>query len=117
MARILTALAFVLVSITASAQPAPFPTPVEGDFVARTRIDEWEFFRKEWWNPVVIDMPVLSAKERLAVEPALHGPPGRKLEDILGFAIEGGDLATGEDSLESLKRFYRLYPQFGRIVF
>ena len=35
MARILIAVCFLVISVSASAQPAPFPTPVEGDFVAR----------------------------------------------------------------------------------
>src|SRR5688500_5213012 len=35
MARILLAVSFLTITVTAFAQPATFPTPVEGDFVAR----------------------------------------------------------------------------------
>ena len=35
MARTITAFLFLFLASIAHAQPAPFPTPVEGDFVAR----------------------------------------------------------------------------------
>ena len=77
---------------------------------AQSQLEEiattWTFFSTPN-NPLVIDLPVLSARERLTLE-AL-GMPGPGMD----YPLSGSNLA--DDPMESFKRFYRVFPHFSRV--
>jgi hypothetical protein len=57
--------------------------------------------------PLLLDMPVISTRERLTLE--AHG--GKSAEMNYDFPIS----KLGEDPIESFKRFYRVFPHFSRV--
>ena len=69
-------------------------------------IEEWEFYSTPD-HPLRLDMPALSALERLCMESS-NDP--RK---ALGFELPKTEMK--EDPYESFKRFYRVFPHFSRV--
>lgn len=78
--------------------------------VENTEIDQalngWEF-RSSPSSPLVLDLPALSAMERLTLE------QGDLSEEDLGFKLPKSLLK--EDAFESFKKYYRVFPQFARV--
>ncbi|HNX76342.1 MAG TPA: hypothetical protein PLM07_17525 [Candidatus Rifleibacterium sp.] len=68
--------------------------------------DGWEF-RSSPSNPLILDLPALSALERLTLE------KGEASEESLGFKLPKSLLQ--ENAFESFRKFYRVFPQFARI--
>ena len=52
----------------------------------------WQFANLDWSKPKIIDVPVLSTKERLSLQEHLPGEEdaGEALFDALGYELEGG---------------------------
>ena len=86
-------------------------------FLARVDVRSWPYCWSEWWVPRVLDMPVLSARERLLLESRLHDDGIAKAEDVLEFALPDLALARNMDVLVMLREYYRHYPQFGRVSY
>lgn len=84
-------------------------------FLARNALKSWDFYRSDWWLPRVIDMPLLSTRERLVLERGLHDAATTSVRDMLGFDLPNGALVSSTDVLEMCRRFYRLYPQFAKV--
>lgn len=94
-----------------------YPEGDPRDFLEEARIRAWRFYEERWWRPTVIEMPILSALERLRVEQQMHAPGIENFGRALGFALPPGDLSRQADLLPLFRRFYRFYPQFGRVSF
>lgn len=72
-------------------------------------------FNLDWHNPVQIDVPMLSMKERLKLDRHLPTRDPKKLARCLGYNIDEGP----KKSLVKLSQyisFYRYYPLFGKIA-
>ncbi|MFH2122757.1 MAG: O-methyltransferase [Pseudomonadota bacterium] len=80
---------------------------VESDDAAvESVLDNWEF-KSNPQHPLVIDLPALSALERLTME------ANETSEDDLGFKLPKSDLK--EDPFLSFQKYYRIFPQFARV--
>ena len=86
-----------------------------GDFYSETKIEEWEYFSNGWGEVMNIDLPVLSARERLFVEQML--PDGRynDIVDKLGYYI-GESENESELKMKNFMQLYRAMPWFGKMV-
>jgi hypothetical protein len=69
-------------------------------------VRSWEFYSTPE-EPLCLDMPILSTRERLALEAASN-----PLE-ILNFKLP--DSSMGVDPLQSFQRYYRVLPHFSRV--
>ena len=86
-------------------------------FIADSRLDQWPYSNLEWAPPMPINMPALSAKERmkldecLPIEEGTVNNPADHLKKHLGFRPGADD---GE--LANYAKYYRQYPHFSRVV-
>ena len=80
------------------------------DLVERVFAD-WEFSNLAWDPPQLIDLPVLSTKERLHLQHLLpsNAAAGRRLREKLGYRIHRGIPKT-EAALEQYAAFHRYSP-------
>lgn len=77
----------------------------------------WKYFNLDWGEPTKINVPTLSVKERLALDPALPCATDSvfQLKRKLSFEL-------GESELESVTHlrqyadFYRFYPYFSKVT-
>ena len=83
----------------------------------RQAFQDWEFANLDWSPPKIIDVPVLSTKERLFLEDKLpcDEPAGETLLRELGYRIAGTREGT-RTQLEQYANFHRHYPHFIRAV-
>lgn len=76
------------------------------------------FFTAKWnQDPMQIDMPILTPKERMhlgKIMPVIKSP-GKRLSKRLGFSIDP-DRKTAEAEMEMYNQFYRYYPMFARVA-
>lgn len=81
----------------------------------RNAFKDLPFKNLTWKDPVVIDVPVLSTKERLHLEQYLPCTrnAGRSLTTRLGYLIDGNQRKT-ERKLKKYAEFHRFYPYFMR---
>jgi hypothetical protein len=84
-------------------------------FLKKTGIGSWDLFIGEQPDPIPIDVPVLSVRERLFVDSRLPTQKGDKISRALGFQI-GDDPEKWAAMLDSYARFYRHLPYFSRVV-
>ena len=72
---------------------------------------DWEFANLTWDRPRLIDMPVLSTKERLHLQHLLpsSAATGRKLRQAMGYLIDD-DISKTETALEQYAAFHRYSP-------
>jgi len=82
-----------------------FIAPSQGDEVEDV-LKNWSFFSAPT-NAHVLDMPTLSARERLQLEQSAD------LKSCLNYKLPESDLK--KDPLETFKSFYRVYPYFARV--
>ena len=77
----------------------------------------WNFANLDWREPKVIDVPILSTKERLLLQEKLpcSGNAGKTLFEALGYKLGGGENGTVRQ-LEQYAQFHRYYPYFIRAV-
>lgn len=78
---------------------------------------DWEFANFNWGTPTLIDVPVLSTKERLHLQRflPLRSMTGNTLRHVLGYKIDKGARKT-EASLEMYAKFHKCSPYFLRGV-
>jgi hypothetical protein len=69
-------------------------------------VKSWKFYSTPV-DPLVLDMPVLSARERLTLE----AHQGRNAD--MNYALP--ESKFGEDPVDSFKRFYRVFPHFTKV--
>jgi hypothetical protein len=79
--------------------------------------DGWAFANLTWANPTLIDIPDLSAKERLHLQQYLPctTSPGATLRAKLGHLVQE-DIQTTEAALNQYATFHRYFPYFLRGV-
>jgi len=86
-------------------------------FVDDSRLALWPFANLEWLPPHSIDMPALSAKERMKLDECLpvdkNSPasPAETLVNHLGFRPGA---ANGE--LSNYAKYYRQFPHFSKVI-
>lgn len=83
------------------------------EFRKASRLEHWPFSQLSWGEPQTIELPVLSAKERHALE--RHQPNAnlaRVLKELGGMI--GSDGIT-HSAVHSFLKFYRVYPEFVRV--
>lgn len=78
----------------------------------------WQFANLEWAAPRIIDVPVLSTKERLHLAkylPSSDADVGRKLHRVLGYSVDKGE-APSITKMEQYAAYHRYSPYFIRAV-
>ena len=77
--------------------------------------DDWEFLNLNWKDPLTIDVPILSIKERLHLEKELptRDATGHALSDALEYKIEEDDVHL--EQLKQYEQFHQYYPYFARV--
>lgn len=87
------------------------------EFIANSRLDKWPFSNLEWAPPMLINMPALSAKERmkldecLPIDESVVNSPADYLKSHLGF-VPG----MNDGQLSNYAKYYRQYPHFSRVI-
>lgn len=92
-------------------------------FFANSRIENFQFKNIDWSDPIHINVPSLSARERMVIDAELpinletvgEVSIGEYLKTKLGFApcsIE--TMEEGLKTLENYAMFYRIYPSFAK---
>ena len=91
--------------------------PREEESIVRPAFDGWALANLDWSDPKVIDVPILSTKERLSLQDRLpcEVDSGKTLFEALGYELEGGEKRT-KQQLEQYSQFHRYYPYFMRAV-
>ncbi|MGB8261644.1 MAG: O-methyltransferase [Terracidiphilus sp.] len=88
----------------------------QGKFLAETRLEHWPFRCNGWDNIRSISVPQLSAKERLHLESMLPGETeAANIIGALGYYV-GDSASEGEKLMANFIDYYRLYPQYSRVV-
>lgn len=77
----------------------------------------WKYINSSWQNPMKIDVPTLSLKERLTLNQALPVKTNsvKMLKRKLGFEIGDSD-EEYERQLRQYADFYKYYPYFSQVV-
>ena len=90
----------------------------EDKSMVREAFDGWPFANLDWSEPKVIDVPILSTKERLCLQDRLpcDGNAGETLFEALGYELEEGEEGKERTKrqLEQYAEFHRYYPYFIR---
>ena len=81
----------------------------------RETFADWKFADLTWGPPMLIDVPVLSTKERLRLQPLLPEMSAHELCDELGYMI-GCDKDDTKKKMEQYASFHRQVPYFLRGV-
>ena len=90
-------------------------------FLGNSRINHWKFSNLTWSAPLVISVPALSTKERIALDSALPINQTANAADILveklGYCpSESGEEEATKLLLTNYSHYYRAYPYFSRVV-
>ncbi len=80
----------------------------EADFFEKTGIDDWIFAKAKWSDPLLIDVPELSVKERIQLDAMLPHHTRGDIYSSLNF--------IKKDKIDNYICYYRHYPLFGKIV-
>jgi hypothetical protein len=85
-------------------------------FFEKTRLRHWPYANLDWSSaPKSISVPDLSLRERLRLESMMPSATSEDLMAELGYWIADSQHLT-KDMLESFKNYYRLLPQYSRVV-
>lgn len=87
----------------------------EETFFARTGLRDWDLALNSSLDPIPIDVPSLSVRERLFVDARLPELDGKRMTEALGFLC-ADDEDDSAQLLDSYRLFYRHLPYFSRIV-
>lgn len=84
-------------------------------FLNQTGIRKWSLRLPSNNAPIEINIPALSARERMALDPLLPSGTASRLSSRMGFEC-GRDRESSLAMLRSYKKFYRHLPLFTRVV-
>jgi hypothetical protein len=82
------------------------------EFRESSRLSHWPFAALDWACPIEIDLPVLSLRERMALEKTQPEGSVADARSILGDAVNPQGIPP--KAVQSFAKFYRLYPEFVR---
>lgn len=83
-----------------------------GEFPTSSRISHWPFAMLDWKYPIEIDLPVLSLRERMALEKIQPNGTVHDAMNELGEVINPQGIPP--QAVTSFAKFYRIYPEFVR---
>lgn len=86
--------------------------PVTNDFSETSRLAHWRFIKLAWEYPIKIDLPVLSLRERMALEKMQPNGSVTEAIQVLGQVIAPDGIPP--QAVEAFADFYRIYPEFVR---
>jgi len=78
------------------------------NFFKNTGIKDWQFSCTQWGPPKLIDVPVLSLKERLSIEKLLPNTTYKDIYSLIDY--------IDEPEIDNYITYYRHYPFFSRVV-
>ena len=84
------------------------------DFLNSTKLQKWALINRDWSEPLSINIPDLTVRERLYIDSLLPKASSKTIQKKLGFNFA----RTEKDSLEMIEMyimFYRQSPYFSRI--
>jgi len=89
----------------------------EGAHDVQEAFKDWQFANLDWSEPMEIDVPVLTTKERLHLQEHLpcNRDAGRTLREALGYHIDTDSEST-EIKLEHYAQFHRQLPYFMKAI-
>jgi len=73
-------------------------------FLSKTGFESWEYGLFHTPEPIKIEVPFLSLKEKYNLDACLPNPPENELDYF------------DEESIQSYEKFYKFYPSFAKIV-
>ncbi|MCH2157281.1 MAG: hypothetical protein MK096_00685 [Oleiphilaceae bacterium] len=76
---------------------------------------DWSLSNTNWGRPRTINVPDLSAKERLTIDPMLPTATEEDILNKLGFELSS-DRDNSLKMIESYKEYYRHYPYFSKVM-
>lgn len=83
----------------------------------RSRTDlQWDYLPQTWTDVKTIDVPSLTAKERLEIDSRLPAGDLDKLHDSLPFMLDTDDLDRSKELLQEYARHYRRYPSYFQVI-
>ncbi len=83
------------------------------DFPVSSRLCHWPFAKLDWSYPLDIDLPVLSVRERMALESLQPNGTVAQAREKLGALIDQEGITP--KSVSSFGKFYRVYPEFVKV--
>lgn len=91
------------------------PTKLDvANFPAESRLCYWPFASLDWKYPYEIDLPVLSSRERMALE-SLQ-PDGTVPQALEKFGSIIGPNGITHSAISSFWKYYRVYPEFVKVI-
>lgn len=81
----------------------------------RSNIEGWEFASKDWSDIRLIDLPFLSVKERLVLNPELPKSSVDWFKKCLQYSL-GETEDESNKKFEQYAQYYRFYPQFVEMI-
>jgi len=80
--------------------------------------DTWDLKNLNWKKPRVIDVPILSTKERLHLQKRLPltGNAGKALRIALGYLTESDSISRTNAKLQQYADFHRFFPYFMKAI-
>lgn len=81
-------------------------------FPESSRLAHWPFAMLDWKYPIEIDLPVLSLRERMALEKLQPNGTVQDAKKMLGAVIDAQGIPP--QAVTSFTKFYRIYPEFVR---
>lgn len=82
--------------------------------MASSKLDNWEFAGLDWSEPIIIDVPILTLRERLAIDQHLPDASIKEILESVKLAI-AGDLVSTKRALKQYVTFHRYVPFFANI--
>lgn len=77
---------------------------------------QWDYFPQTWTDVKSIDVPSLTAKERLEIDSRLPTNDVDKLHDSLPFMLDTDDLNRSKELLREYAKHYRRYPSYFQVI-
>lgn len=84
------------------------------EFYEKIALDDWGHGNLDWGNVERIQIPTLSAKEKMTIDSVLHHKDDESILDELGFGFDRKEKVSKE-VVANYRKFYRYYPNFKKI--
>lgn len=84
------------------------------NFINGAGFINWEYYINEYDSPMLIELPELSIKERLAIDALLPCEEAEIIHESLNFLFDE-NRNKSKTKIESYMKYYRHYPQYFRV--